>query len=86
MAQLRRIVIDVLKTWKSQTEALRDLHAQVDSICRYLSERDPNFEEKFDRGEAIAQAAPDVLLASSLAIQELDQVIRRLEDGEELTL
>lgn len=87
MADMRTMLATILKTQRAQAEMIRDLGAQVQAIYDYLEKRDPqSFPAEFQAFEGEAQADPALQFGSSLAIQELNALIDRLEGGEGLKL
>ena len=86
MADVRKLLITMFKITKSQTEAMRDLSAQVQAIYDYLEGRDQDFAAKFSTHEAESLADPLFGGGSSASLKLIDQVIDALERGEPLNL
>ena len=86
MARVRQVMITTLGMLRSQTEAMRDLGAQVQAIYDYLDARDPKFATEFSTREVENLADPSLHAASSLVLERLDGVIDLLKRGEPLEL
>jgi hypothetical protein len=86
MANMRVMLLTILKTQRAHAETIRDLGAQVHAIYDYLEGRDKQFPEKFSNLEALVQGDLPLQVGSALMIQELERAISQLEGGEPLNL
>ena len=80
MADIRVMLTTILKTQRAHAEKIRELGAQVHAIYSYLEGRDKQFPEKFSNLTALAQGDLALQVGGALMIQELEQIIRQLEE------